>query len=157
MEDNRLPAVGQLEATPEILRGLMRELTEEDARWKPAADRLTGFVDCEVHFRKCTDRRSLPPAVHFSGSAVVSSPPWSLACTNPQKTCRGCHGAPADLQLTFTPVCRLSGSDLNAFHHAVGFERGVYGGALQEFNQGLCRGHVGCILSNYSGDDGGNL
>ena len=32
MEDNGLPAVGQLEATPEILRGLMRELTEEDAR-----------------------------------------------------------------------------------------------------------------------------
>ena len=41
MEDNRLPAVGQLEATPEILRGLIRELTEEDARWKPAPDRFS--------------------------------------------------------------------------------------------------------------------
>ena len=41
MEDNGLPAVGQLEATPEILRGLMRELTEEDARWKPAPDRFS--------------------------------------------------------------------------------------------------------------------
>jgi hypothetical protein len=40
MEDNGLPAVGQLEATPEILRGLMREVTEEDARWKPALDRF---------------------------------------------------------------------------------------------------------------------
>jgi hypothetical protein len=34
MEDNGLPAVGQLEATPEIC-ALMRELTEEE-RWKPA-------------------------------------------------------------------------------------------------------------------------
>jgi DinB superfamily len=41
MEDNGLPAVGQLEATPEILRGLMRELTEEDARWKSAPDRFS--------------------------------------------------------------------------------------------------------------------
>jgi len=41
MEDNRLPAVGQLEATLEILRGLMRELNEEDARWKPAPDRFS--------------------------------------------------------------------------------------------------------------------
>ena len=73
------------------------------------------------------------------------------------KYCQGCHDAPADLQLTFTRVCRLSGSKLDAFHHAVGFERGIYGWALQEFNQGLCRGHVGCILSNYSGDDRGNL
>src|SRR5215831_10526322 len=28
--------------------------------------------------------------------------------------------------MTFTPVCRLSGSDLHAFHHDVGFERGIY-------------------------------
>ena len=41
MEDNGVPAVRQLEATPEILRGLMRELTEEDARWKPAPDRFS--------------------------------------------------------------------------------------------------------------------
>lgn len=41
MEDNGLPAVGQLEATPGILRGLMCELTEEDARWKPAPDRFS--------------------------------------------------------------------------------------------------------------------
>ena len=41
MEDNGLPAVGQLEATPDILRGLMRELTDEDARWKPAPDRFS--------------------------------------------------------------------------------------------------------------------
>ncbi len=41
MEDNGLPAVGQLEATPEILRALMCELTAEDARWKPAPDRFS--------------------------------------------------------------------------------------------------------------------
>src|SRR5579859_3996422 len=41
MKDNGLPAVGQLEATPEILRGLMRELSNEDARWKPAPDRFS--------------------------------------------------------------------------------------------------------------------
>ena len=41
MEKNGLPAVGQLEATPEILRGLMCELSEQDARWKPAPDRFS--------------------------------------------------------------------------------------------------------------------
>jgi hypothetical protein len=41
MEHNGLPAVGQLEATPEILRGLMCELTREDMRWKPAPDRFS--------------------------------------------------------------------------------------------------------------------
>ena|SRR5581483_10236353 len=41
MEENGLPAVGQLEATPGILRGLMCELSEEDARWKPAPDRFS--------------------------------------------------------------------------------------------------------------------
>jgi hypothetical protein len=41
MEENGLPAVGQLEATPEILRGLMCELSEEDAHWKPAPDRFS--------------------------------------------------------------------------------------------------------------------
>src|SRR5690242_12751979 len=41
MEDNGLPAVGQLEATREILRGLTRELSEEDVRWKPAPDRFS--------------------------------------------------------------------------------------------------------------------
>lgn len=41
MEENGLPAVRQLEATPEILRGLMCELSEQDARWKPAPDRFS--------------------------------------------------------------------------------------------------------------------
>lgn len=41
MTENGLPCLGLLEATPEILRGLMTELTEEDARWKPAPDRFS--------------------------------------------------------------------------------------------------------------------
>ena len=41
MTDDRLPCLRLLEATPEILRGLMTELTEEDARWKPASDRFS--------------------------------------------------------------------------------------------------------------------
>jgi hypothetical protein len=41
MTDNGLPCLDLLEATPEILRGLMTELTEEDARWKPAPDRFS--------------------------------------------------------------------------------------------------------------------
>src|SRR5437764_12879208 len=41
MSDNGLPCLDLLEATPEILRGLMSELTDEDARWKPAPDRFS--------------------------------------------------------------------------------------------------------------------
>ena len=41
MSDDPLPCLDLLEATPEILRGLMTELTEEDARWKPAPDRFS--------------------------------------------------------------------------------------------------------------------
>jgi hypothetical protein len=42
MTDNGLPCVDLLEVTPEILRGLMTELTDEDARWKPAPDPVSG-------------------------------------------------------------------------------------------------------------------
>ena len=41
MTDNGLPCIDLLEATPEILRGLMTELSEEDVRWKPAPDRFS--------------------------------------------------------------------------------------------------------------------
>ncbi len=41
MDDDALPCLGILEATPGILRGLMCELSDEDARWKPAADRFS--------------------------------------------------------------------------------------------------------------------
>jgi hypothetical protein len=36
-----LPCLGLLDATPGILRGLMTDLTEEDACWKPAPDRFS--------------------------------------------------------------------------------------------------------------------
>ena len=41
MEDEGLPCLELLDATPDILRGLISELTEEDARWKPAEDRFS--------------------------------------------------------------------------------------------------------------------
>jgi hypothetical protein len=41
MAEHGLPCLDLLEATPGILRGLMAELTEEDARWKPAPDRFS--------------------------------------------------------------------------------------------------------------------
>src|SRR5215831_20900199 len=39
--DDALPCLDLLEATPGILRGLMCEISEDDARWKPAADRFS--------------------------------------------------------------------------------------------------------------------
>ncbi len=41
MPDGDLPCLEMLEATPEILRGLLCEVSDEDARWKPAADRFS--------------------------------------------------------------------------------------------------------------------
>ncbi len=41
MKGDELPCLDLLEATPVILRGLMSEVTEEDARWKPAPDRFS--------------------------------------------------------------------------------------------------------------------
>ena len=38
---NGLPCLDLLAATPGIVRGLMTELTEEDARWKPAPERFS--------------------------------------------------------------------------------------------------------------------
>jgi hypothetical protein len=41
MKENRLPCLDLLAATPGVLRGLMSELSEDDARWKPAPDRFS--------------------------------------------------------------------------------------------------------------------
>lgn len=41
MDRHPLPCLELLAATPDILRGLMCELSEEDARWKPAPDRFS--------------------------------------------------------------------------------------------------------------------
>ena len=38
---DELPCLELLEATPAIVRGLMSEISEEDARWKPAPDRFS--------------------------------------------------------------------------------------------------------------------
>ena len=39
--NDELPCLDLLEATPGILRGLMSEISDEDARWKPAPDRFS--------------------------------------------------------------------------------------------------------------------
>lgn len=39
--NDRLPCLDLLEATPAILRGLLSEISEDDSRWKPAADRFS--------------------------------------------------------------------------------------------------------------------
>ncbi|MBZ5725750.1 MAG: DinB family protein [Acidobacteriia bacterium] len=41
MADTGLPCLDLLEATPAILRGLMSELSEGDAQWKPAPGRFS--------------------------------------------------------------------------------------------------------------------
>ena len=41
MTENGLPCLDLLEATPEILRGLIAELSQEDVQWKPAPDRFS--------------------------------------------------------------------------------------------------------------------
>ena len=40
-DENGLDCLDLLEETPAILRGLMRELDREDAKWKPAPDRFS--------------------------------------------------------------------------------------------------------------------
>ena len=39
--NDELPCLDLLQATPAILRGLMSEISDEDARWKPAPDRFS--------------------------------------------------------------------------------------------------------------------
>src|SRR5262245_27922307 len=58
-----LPCLEILSSTPEVLRGLMGGLSDEDARWKPAADRfsiaevLAHLSHCEGHcYRMRVDR-----------------------------------------------------------------------------------------------------
>ena len=41
MANNGLPCLDLLSATPGILRGLTSELTDADARWKPAPNRFS--------------------------------------------------------------------------------------------------------------------
>jgi hypothetical protein len=60
---DELPCLELLEATPAILRGLMAEISEEDARWKPAPDRfsiaevLSHLSHSEAHcYRSRVDR-----------------------------------------------------------------------------------------------------
>jgi hypothetical protein len=49
MTDNGLSCLDLLEATPGIFRGLMSELTDGDARWRPAPDRCS-VAEVLAHF-----------------------------------------------------------------------------------------------------------
>lgn len=40
-DEDGLDCLDLLEETPAILRGMMRELNREDAKWKPAPDRFS--------------------------------------------------------------------------------------------------------------------
>jgi len=48
MAENDLPCLELLEATPAILRAVMCEVSDEDARWKPAPDRFS-IAEVLVH------------------------------------------------------------------------------------------------------------
>ena len=39
--NDELPCLALLKATPAVLRGLMSEISDDDARWKPAEDRFS--------------------------------------------------------------------------------------------------------------------
>jgi hypothetical protein len=72
MAENGLPCLDLLEATPQILRGLMTELTEEEARWKPAPERfsvaevLAHLAHSEGHcYRMRLDRFMAEPRPQF--------------------------------------------------------------------------------------------
>ena len=63
--NDELPCLDLLEATPAILRGLMAEISEDDARWKPADDRfsiaevLSHLSHSEGHCYRARDDRFL--------------------------------------------------------------------------------------------------
>jgi hypothetical protein len=47
-----LPCIEMLDATPGILRGFMTELSDEEARWKPAPDRFS-VAEVLAHISQC--------------------------------------------------------------------------------------------------------
>lgn len=48
MPADQLPCLALLDATPQILAALLSDVSEEDARWKPAADRF-GIAEVLAH------------------------------------------------------------------------------------------------------------
>ena len=109
-----LPCIEMLAATPEVLRGLMSEISDEDARWKPAPDRfsiaevLAHLSHSEGHcYRLRLDRfmaeerpelsRTKPPSTSIftamripktlsTTSRINASP--TLSCSAPSQTSR---------------------------------------------------------------------
>ena len=81
MAENGLPCLGLLATTPGILRGLMTELTGEDARWKPRPERfsvaevLAHLAYSESHcYRMRLDR--------FMAETRPDSSPTTRKCTS---------------------------------------------------------------------------
>jgi hypothetical protein len=64
MKDDQLPCLNLLEAMPAILRGLMTEITEEDARWKPAPDRFS-IAEVLAHLSHSEDHCYRAPLDRF--------------------------------------------------------------------------------------------
>ncbi len=69
MKLRRLPCLDLLDATPEILRGLMCELSSEDAQWKHAPERfhcyrlrVDRFMTEDISALVPTSRNTLEPS-----------------------------------------------------------------------------------------------
>ncbi|PYX40299.1 MAG: hypothetical protein DMG83_26920 [Acidobacteria bacterium] len=95
MAENGLPCLDLLEATPGILRGLMTELTEEDARWKPAPERFSvaevlAHLSHSETMRKCTSNcTGVPIRRKPSITSKISARPtsnFSATCRTAQAT-----------------------------------------------------------------------
>jgi hypothetical protein len=105
--DNGLPCLDLLAATPEILRGLMIGLSEEDALWKPAPDRfsiaevLAHLTLSEGHcYRERIDRMTatMPPSTRPSTATATlkKTSPTSRSSARPtSNTCATCPPAQA--------------------------------------------------------------
>jgi hypothetical protein len=52
MTEKKLPCLDLLAVTPELLRGVMTELSDEDRRWKPAPDRFS-IAEVLAHLSHC--------------------------------------------------------------------------------------------------------
>ena len=93
MEDNGLDCLDLLEATPAILRGLMCELSDEDARWKPAPDRfsvaevLAHLSHSEGHcYRMRVDRFLARGAARVRDRRCAAAPGAVTATPTPKRT-----------------------------------------------------------------------
>ena len=79
--NDSLPCLDLLEATPAILRGLMSEISEEDARWKPAEDRFS-IAEVLSHLSHSEGYCYRPRVDRFLSEEMPSSSPTTRRCTS---------------------------------------------------------------------------